>query len=71
MQINEGLLYQGGYFLAHYTWTKDPNELPDNRIAAMKRLESTERRLVKSENLAQMYADQIKDVRQKCCKNFK
>ena len=58
----EGLLYQGGYFLAHYPWTKVPNELPDNRIVAMKRLESTERRLVKSENLAQMYADQIKDM---------
>ena len=50
-QINEGLVYQGGYFLAHYPWVKDPNQLPDNRVAAIKRLESTERRLLKSEKL--------------------
>ena len=61
-QINEGLVYQGGYFLAHYPWVKDPNQLPDNRVAAIKRLESTERRLLKSEKLAEMYSDQIKDM---------
>ena len=46
--ISEGLTYQDGYFMAHYPWVKSLCELPDNRIAALKRLESTESRLLKN-----------------------
>ncbi len=37
----------GNRWLIPYPWKKNPNQLPDNRFQAVKRLESTERRLMK------------------------
>ena len=35
----------GNQWMIPYPWRKDPRSLPDNRNQALKRLESTERRL--------------------------
>ena len=53
--INEGLHYKNGCWLADYPWIKDPADLPDNRIAALKILESTERRLAQNNEHAEIY----------------
>ncbi len=37
----------GNKWLVPYPWKKDPKQLPDNRSQAVKRLEATERRLIK------------------------
>ena len=45
-----------------YPWRKDPNLLPDNKDLAMKRLESTERRLKRNPDQAEAYSKQMKEM---------
>ena len=48
-----------GQWMIPYPWRKDPNLLPDNRDLAMKRLESTERRLKRNSEQAKAYCEQM------------
>ena len=57
--IEEGLTFKNGYWLAAYPWIRNPRELPNNRLAALRMLESTERRLIKTMNHANTYTQQI------------
>ena len=45
-----------------YPWRKDPNQLPDNRGLAIKRLESTERRLKRNPEQAEAYCKQMEEM---------
>ena len=45
-----------------YPWRRDRNLLPDNRSQALKKLEVTERRLMKDPNSANEYDKQIKEM---------
>ena len=47
---------------AGYPWIKDPYDLPDNKCAALAKLKSTEKRLLKDKNCAQIYQQQIDDM---------
>ncbi len=44
-----------GQWLIPYPWKRDPHELPDNREQAEKKLEATERRLLKNQENATAY----------------
>ena len=60
--IEAGLEHCGDHWVAKYPWIRDPYDLPDNKVAALKMLESTERRLLKTEDHAKIYLDQIVDM---------
>ena len=45
-----------------YPWNKDPNLLPDNKVQALKKLETTERRLQKNPEQALAYDNQIVEM---------
>ena len=47
---------------AHYPWIKDPNLLPNNKMAVAKNLRNTEKRLLNDPELAVLYDDQITDM---------
>ena len=47
---------------AEYPWIRDPSELPDNKRAAMGMLISTEKRLAKNAQHADVYQKQIEDM---------
>jgi len=53
---------QNNVWTASYPWIKDPANLPDNKSIAIKMLESTERRLLKSPDHAKVYQEQIEDM---------
>ena len=46
---------------AGYPWIKDPDDLPHNRCAALAKLKSTEKRLLKDQNYAQIHKQQTDD----------
>lgn len=48
-------------WIAQYPWIKDPNDLPDRKVAFGK-LISTERRLTKNSEHAKVYKEQIRDM---------
>ena len=52
----------GNQWMVGYPWKKDRNLLPDNRSQALKKLETTERRLMKYPNSANEYDKQIKEM---------
>ena len=52
----------GDQWLIPYPWKRDPQNLPDNKSQAVKRLESTERRLLKSPQQATAYNDKMKEM---------
>jgi hypothetical protein len=52
----------GNQWLIPYPWKKDPKQLPDNRSQAVKRLESTERRLMKQPEQAAAYDKQMMEM---------
>ena len=52
----------GNRWLVPYPWKKDPKQLPDNRFQAMKKLESTERRLIKHPKHAAAYDKQMTEM---------
>ncbi len=52
----------GNKWLVPYPWKKDPKQLPDNRLQAVKRLEATERRLITNPELAAAYDKQMTEM---------
>ena len=60
--IENGMELREGVWVAKYPWLRNPDELPDNKHSALAMLRSTEKRLKRDENLAQIYSDQVKDM---------
>ena len=62
--INEGLSYNESdcCYVAVHPWIKDPKGLPDNYSIAIRRLENTERRLLRNPSHSKIYDDQIVDM---------
>ncbi|XP_046863136.1 uncharacterized protein LOC124456869 [Xenia sp. Carnegie-2017] len=52
----------GKQWMIPYPWKKNPQDLPDNRIQALKRLESTERRLLKIPTQAAAYNNKMTEM---------
>ena len=52
----------GNKWLVPYPWKKNPNQLPDNRSQAVKRLESIEQRLIKNPKHAEAYNKQMTEM---------
>ena len=52
----------GQQWMIPYPWKKDPNLLPDNKPLALKRLETTERRLKSNPDQAKAYDEQITEM---------
>lgn len=52
----------GSQWMVGYPWKKDRNLLPDNRSQALRKLESTERRLMKNPASAKEYDKQITEM---------
>ena len=50
---------------ANYPWVRDPNELPNNKIAAFGMLKRTEKRLLRNSKHAEMHSLQIQDLARK------
>ena len=55
----------GNQWSIPYPWKKDPSQLPDNKAQAIKRLESTEHRLIKHPEQAEAYNQQMKEMTDK------
>ena len=51
-----------GRWVACYPWLRNPNTLPNNRSYAVATLVSTERRLIRNKQYADLYARQIQDM---------
>ena len=49
----------GNQWLIPYPWKKDPHQLPDNKVQAVKKLEVTERRLLKNADHAVAFDRQM------------
>ena len=62
--IESGLQFDAtkGRWIAAYPWVKPPEQLPHNRCVAMATLKSTEKRLAKDRERAQLYNEQIHDM---------
>ena len=52
----------GGQWLIPYPWKRDPKSLPDNKVQAVKQSQATERRLVKSPEIAKAYQEQVVEM---------
>jgi hypothetical protein len=55
--IEEGLEHKDDHWVAQYPWIRDPNQLPDNKEFALRRLKATEKRLKEDEAQFKKYAD--------------
>jgi hypothetical protein len=53
----------GDKWLIPYPWKEDPKHLPDNKEQAVKKLEATERRLLKNPDHAKAYNEQMVEMR--------
>ena len=60
--IEQGLSLSNNRWTAKYPWKKDPKDLPNNYPAAFAMLRSTEKRLLKDDNQAKLYSEQIEDM---------
>ena len=60
--IENSALKIGNQWMIPYPWKKDPRSLPDNRNQALKRLESTERRLSSNPKQARAYQKQMVEM---------
>ena len=60
--INRGLELTDERWTARYPWKRSPEDLPNNYSQALAMLKSTERRLQKNPEHADMYAAQIDDM---------
>ena len=60
--IDKAVVHKGDYWEASYPWIKNPENLPDNRNAAIATLRSTERRLMRNQDMAKLYQEQINDM---------
>ena len=54
--------YEDGYWIAGYPWTKNPENLPNNKVYALKLLIQTERRLIRDPVYEKLYCLQINDM---------
>ncbi|XP_068711775.1 uncharacterized protein [Montipora foliosa] len=52
----------GNQWMIPYPWKTDPKFLPNNRSQAMKKLETTERRLMKNQANAKAYNEQMQEM---------
>ena len=52
----------GNQWMIPYPWKTDPKFLPNNRSQAMKKLETTERRLMKNQANAEAYNEQMQEM---------
>ena len=52
----------GDQWLISYLWKRDPKSLPDNKVQAVKKLEATERCLVKVPEVGKAYQQQIEEI---------
>ena len=62
MMIEQSARKVGDQWMIPYPWKRNPAELPDNKEQAVKRLESTERRLLKKPNEADAYNRKIVEM---------
>ena len=60
--IEDSCELQGNRWIMKYPWKRDPSSLPDNYGQVLKKLESTERRLMKQPDHASSYDTQIKEL---------
>ena len=60
--IEESAVKVGNQWMIPYPWKKDPTSLPDNKAQAVKRLESTERRLARNQEQAAAYDQQMVEM---------
>jgi len=62
--IESGLQFDiaKGRWNATYPWLKPPEQLPNNRCVALATLRSTEKRLARNKERAQLYNEQIRDM---------
>ena len=60
--IEESAQRVGNQWMNPYPWKRDPKDLPDNKSQAMKRLESTERRLLNNPLQAAAYKDKMTEM---------
>lgn len=60
--ISNSCVKVGQQWMVPYPWKKDPTLLPNNRPLAMKRLESTEKRLQKDKEKAMAYDNQMQEM---------
>lgn len=60
--IEETCIKVGSQWMIPYPWRKDPTLLPDNKGLAMKRLESTERRLKRNPEQVAAYCKQMEEM---------
>ena len=63
--IERNLHLKDGTWYVQYPWIKKPEELPNNYVSAMGMLKSTERKLNKNKELANIYQQQIDDMIQR------
>ena len=54
----------GSQWCIAYPWKRDPKLLPDNKAQAKKKLEGTERRLLKNPEHAKAYDDQMEEMKE-------
>ena len=54
----------GNQWLIPYPWKKDPSQLPDNKSQALKKLEATERRLLRNREHARAYDRQMMEMKE-------
>ena len=60
--IEESCIKSGNQWIIPYPWNRDPTLLPDNKEQAIKRLETTERRLSRNPEHAKAYDEQMKEM---------
>ncbi|CAB3989230.1 RNA-directed DNA polymerase from transposon BS [Paramuricea clavata] len=63
--IEEGLTHEGDHWVVRYPWIRSPDDLPNNKEAALRMLGSTEKRLQKNKPLLETYKEQIQDMVQR------
>ena len=60
--IEESCTLENNKWTIKYPWKRDPKELPNNYVQVVKRMESTERRLLSNPEHAKSYNSQIKEM---------
>ena len=60
--IEESCIKSGNQWIIPYPWKRDPSLLLDNKEQAIKRLETTERRLSRNPENAKAYDEQMKEM---------
>jgi len=64
-QVKESLSFKGGRYEVSMPWKADRQDMPDNYNMAVKRLENTEKRLLKNKEVGEAYSNTIKDYIEK------